>query len=257
MALLVFTLAISVPVQASSEDRQLADLFAHDKVRGTMVIASLDGSTTYVHDVQRARRRYPVASTFKILNTLIALQEGAVKGKDEIIRWDGHQYDFPGWNHDQSLESAFKVSCVWYYQELARRVGAEKYRDYLRLCSFGKLDEPFEATTFWLDGSLRASAFEQVDLLRRVCSRSLPFSAAAYETLGEIMVVEKTSKVVIRAKSGWAARGVQQQGWYVGWVDTGRGVWLFAMNMDLLSPGELPLRQRITREALQVKGIID
>jgi len=29
------------------------------------------------------------------------------------------------------------------------------------------------------------------------------------------------------------------------------------MNMDLLSPGELPLRQRITREALQVKGIID
>lgn len=222
-----------------------------------MVIASLDGSTTYVHDVQRARRRYPVASTFKILNTLIALQEGAVKGKDEIIRWDGHQYDFPGWNHDQSLESAFKVSCVWYYQELARRVGAEKYRDYLRLCSFGKLDEPFEATTFWLDGSLRASAFEQVDLLRRVCSRSLPFSAAAYETLGEIMIVEKTSKVVIRAKSGWAARGLQQQGWYVGWVDTGRGVWLFAMNMDLLSPGELSLRQRITREALQVKGIID
>lgn len=258
LTLLFIALNVSVPVRALAEDRELADLFARTRVRGTMVISSLDGRITYTHDSRRAHHRYPVASTFKILNTLIALQEGAARGKDEKIRWDGHQYDFPDWNHDQTLESAFKASCVWYYQELARRLGAETYREYLRRCSFGELEEPFEATTFWLDGSLRASACEQVEFLRRVCKRTLPFSATAYETLAGIMVVEKASGGVIRAKSGWAVRGAQQQGWYVGWVDSGQGgIWLFAMNMDLLGPDELPLRQRITREALQVKGIID
>lgn len=246
-----------VPSCALADDQDLAKVFARHEAEGTMVISSLDGRDTFMHDSGRASRRYPAASTFKILNTLVALEEGAVSGKDEVIVWDGRHYDFPDWNRDQTLESAFRVSCVWYYQELARRVGAATYRDYLRRCSYGNLGEPFDVATFWLDGSLTISAVEQVEFLRRLVNRTLPFGPRACETLREIMILEHSPRFTLRAKSGWAARGKPGTGWYVGWVETGGKVWLFAMNIDILEAKGLALRQQLTREALKSKGIVD
>ncbi len=242
---------------AGAEDREIAGIFLRHGVAGTMVISSLHDGTTFIHDDVRAFRRLPAASTFKILNTLIALEERAVAGKDEVIRWDGHRYDFPDWNRDQTLESAFRVSCVWCYQELARRVGAGTYREYIGKCSYGELVEPFDGTRFWLDGSLRISAIEQVEFLRKVYKQELPFSPASFETLREIMVVGKTSAYTLRAKTGWDAGSIRQTGWYVGYVETVDNVWFFATNLDIRNATELPLRQELTREALQAKGIID
>lgn len=81
------------------------------------------------------------------------------------------------------LESAFKVSCVWCFQEFVRHVGADKYRNYLRNSGYGKLHEPFEDTIFWLDGSLQINALEQVNFMKNEYFCTLPFSASSYETL--------------------------------------------------------------------------
>jgi beta-lactamase class D len=240
-----------------AEDSDLAGIFERRGVQGTMVISSLDGMELYVHNPDRAVIRYPVASTFKLLNTLIALQEGAVNGKDEVIRWDGKIRDFPDWNRDQTLESAFRTSCVWYYQELARRVGSERYRRYLELCRYGRLAGKMETTSFWLDGSLVISAQEQVVFLGSLCRRTLPFSSTAYVTLRDLMVAGKGPGYVLRAKSGWATALTPQVGWYVGYVERGGSVWLFAMNMDVREREQLPLRREIALEALRAKGIID
>jgi beta-lactamase class D len=248
---------LMISVVARAEDREIAEIFARQGIRGTMVIASLDGAKTFIHDEDRAHRRFPAASTFKILNTLIALEEGAVTGKEEVIRWDGRQYDFPDWNRDQTLEGAYRASCVWYYQELARRVGAVKYRDYVRRCSYGRLAEPFDGTSFWLDGALRISAIEQVEFLRKVCRRKLPFSMSAYDTLRDIMLASQTPGYTLRAKTGWAARENPQTGWYVGYVENGGKVWIFATNMEIRNAEELPLRQAVTLEALRAKGIVE
>lgn len=251
LALLLF------PATLHAEDRMIADLFIRKGVEGCMVISSLDGSRNFIHHAERARHRYPPASTFKILNTLIALEEGAIGGKAEVIRWDGRNYDIPDWNRDQTLESAFRVSCVWYFQELARRVGSDRYRDYVVRCGYGELNEPFDGSTFWLDGSLQISAMEQVRFLRRLCNRDLPFRASSFETLRELMVVGNAPGYVLRAKSGWFARSVPQVGWYVGYVERAGQVWLFAMNMDIRNQEELPMRQQLVLEALRARGIID
>lgn len=250
-------LALLLPAsQAEADDRRIAAIFEKYGVRGTMVVASVDGCTTFVHDRRRARQRYPAASTFKVLNTMIAVETGAVSGKDEVVRWNGRIHDFPDWNRDQSLESAFRVSCVWYYQELARRVGAQRYREYVDRCAYGKLSEPFDGSAFWLDGSLTISAMEQVRFLRRLCKRELPFGPEAYATLRDVMVVEHSPEMTLRAKSGWAARSTPQVGWYVGWLEAGGKGWLFALNMDISDPQQLPLRQRIAREALEAAGVV-
>jgi len=255
LVIIVFTLLFSTHVVA--EDQAIAKIFAQQGIDGTLVISSLHHEQVFIHNASRANRRFPTASTFKILNTLIALEEKAISGKNAVFKWNGHIYSIPDWNHDQTLESAFKVSCVWCFQEIARSVGAEKYRNYLRKSTYGELHEPFDETTFWLDGSLLISAVEQVNFLKKVYQRTLPFSASSYEILKQIMLVEKTPAYSLFAKTGLASQAQPAIGWYVGYLEIEKQVWFFAMNLDVRDEKDLSLRPRLTRAALQIKGIIE
>jgi beta-lactamase class D len=254
--LLITFLALIFAAQVKAENQALADLFAQEHIEGAIVISSLRSKQSFIHNNLIANKKFPVASTFKILNTLIAIEENVVSGKETLFKWDGHIYDIPEWNHDQTLASAFKVSCVWCYQQIARQVGMEKYRSYLHQLGYGELHEPFKETTFWLDGSLEISAIEQVNFLKKIYLRSLPFNTSAYETLREIMLVEETATFTIRAKSGWAGQLSPQTGWYVGYVETSKDVWFFATTIEDLNKPNLPFRQKLTREALQTMGVI-
>ena len=159
---------------AHAEDADIARLFDEAGVDGTLVIESAGTGQRYVHNEARAKQPFTAASTFKVLNTLIALEEGAIAGADEIIPWDNTRYEIEAWNQDQTLKSAFQVSCVWCYQWLARRVGAADYPPHIRQAHYGQLHQPVNVTEFWLDGSLRVSAEQQMGLLRQVVARSLP-----------------------------------------------------------------------------------
>lgn len=246
---------VLVPPFALAEDADLMTLFTTEGITGTLIIAPLQGGTIFVHNNQRASHRFPVASTFKILNTLIALEEHVVRD-DETLRWDGIEREFQDWNRDHTLESAFRTSCVWCYQELARRIGADNYRGYLERVDYGALSEPFDLTEFWLDGSLQISAAEQIEFLRGIYLRELPFSASAYDTLRHLMLTEQTPSYTLYAKTGWAARSNPGIGWYIGYAEMTNGPWFFALNIDVHDTGDLPLRQKIVRSALYAKSII-
>ena len=60
------------------------------------------------------------ASTFKIINTLIALETGVIADENEIVKWPGKtdtvKYGYrPDIYHDMSLKEAFKRSAGWVY----------------------------------------------------------------------------------------------------------------------------------------------
>jgi|GEM_PF-2507697 len=93
-----------------ANDAELGKLFDDAKSDGTLVIASLAGDTRHVWNEERAQTRYTPASTFKIPNTLIALEEGI--DKDRVFKWDGEKRFVEDWNQDQTLASAFRVSCA-------------------------------------------------------------------------------------------------------------------------------------------------
>ena len=253
----LISLACLLPITATAEDAAIAQLFARQGVVGTMVLSSLKTGKTFVHNDARAQQRFPPASTFKIPNTLIALEEGVVSGTEEIFTWDGHVYDFPDWNHDQTLASAFKVSCVWCYQEIARRVGGRRYVNYLKRLHYGRLHQPFVETLFWLDGSLQISAVGQIRFLQKLHQRALPFKAASYDTLRQIMLAEQTPTYSLWAKTGWATRISPQVGWYVGYVETQRDTWLFALNLIINSKDDLPKRQQLVMDALNSKHLLE
>ena len=251
---LVFILALAP--RAHAEDPDLGSVFNRLNAEGSIVISSLDGQKTFVHNEARAKTGLLPASTFKIPNTLIALERGAVASGTEIIKWDGQIRGMDAWNRDQSIETAFPVSCVWFYQEMAKRVGISAYQDDLLCIHYGNEKVGPQLTTFWLEGDLRISAYEQVDFLRKLVLRQFPFKEASYDLLKRIMVIEQADSYTLSGKTGWATKTDSPVGWIVGYVETKNGTWLFATNIVMTKIEEAPKRMQITLEGLKAKGLI-
>src|SRR5690606_26270393 len=126
--------------------------------------------------------RFLPASTFKIPNSLIALETGIASGADFALAWDSTAVPPQPWWPDawrqpeQTLRSAFQHSVVWYYQELARRIGEERMATYVAQFDYGNHDIGGGIDQFWLDGALRISPMEQVAFLQRFYQGDLGIS---------------------------------------------------------------------------------
>ena len=240
-----------------AEDASLAKLFDDCGVKGAMVIESLDGKEQFVYNEARAKMPLLPASTFKIPNTLIALDQGVVN-ENSILVWDKIERSIPSWNQDQTLESAFKRSCVWCYQNFARHIGLESYNAYFKKLHYGNETTGDNVERFWLDGKLRISAYEQIAFLKKLYTNDLPFQQKHLDFLKKIMIDEQGANYTVRAKTGWATpKSAEHHGWYVGYVEGTKGIYFFATNLIAPSSDELPLRKLITLDALKAKGIIE
>ena len=224
-------------------DNYIFEIFKKHEVDGTLVAYSLSKNQYYVYNEERSNKKFSPASTFKIINSLIALNESVIRDQDEIIKWEGTIYKYPLWNRDQTLHSAFQSSCVWFYQELARRIGRERYLRYFSKIKYGELLEPFNLTTFWLDNSLRISAYEQVEFLKLLYQENLPFRSEHFSTLKKIMKVDN-SNFDTYAKTGWTG----EVGWYVGYTNVSSDIYLFALNLDISEESNLPIRQVVMED---------
>ena len=237
-------------------DLELENIFKSKNIEGTIVIESLNTKKVYIHNDKRANMPLSPASTFKIPHTLIALNEGIVNA-NSIIFWDKTDKGMEPWNKNQTLESAFKLSCVWCYKEFASKIGVEKYKNYLKELDYGNRIVGNDVSDFWLDGSLKITTFEQIKFLKRLYKNDLPFKIEDINTLKQIMIEEKNENFTLSAKSGWSTRFEFESGWYIGFVETKDDVWFFATNLVTQGKKDLPLRKEITIESLKIKGIIN
>lgn len=239
----------------SNVDTEIAQVFESRDIAATLLVSSSDGAEQHVYNASRANKRFSPASTFKVLNTLVALQLGIVKSAESPFKWDGSKHSVPSWNRDQTLDSAFRISCVWCYQKIAREVGLERYREVLENHDYGNKHTSDQVDLFWLNGKIKISAVEQVQILRDIADYSIGFKREHIDILKTIMLVEQTSDYSLYAKTGWT--GPERHiGWYVGFVEKNQKRWLFAMNMDMHSAAQSNLRKQLTIEALQALGII-
>lgn len=171
---------------------------------------------------------YTPASTFKICSSLIGVETGIIPDENFVIPWDSVVRHNAPWNKDHDLKTAYKNSTVWYYQELARRVGKERMQYWLDTCQYGNGDISGGIDQFWLNGSLRITPKQQIDFLKRLHNNQLPFSKRTVEIVKKIMVAKDTLGCVLRAKTGWAGNDTRDFGWYVGYLETKDNVYFFA-----------------------------
>ncbi len=217
-----------------------------ENIEGTIVLYDVKNNRYLRHNEKRSAVRYTPASTFKITNALIGLETGAVKDADSLIAWDKVKYPeqdwtdapFVYWKQDHTLRSSMKYSVVWYYRELAIRIGEERMKNYLAQFEYGNQDisgglaskRMFEA--FWLNNSLKISADEQIEFLRKFYDEKLSVSKRSTEIVKQILVQEESAEYKLSAKTGGGWNNGKALGWYVGYVETKDNTIFFALNLD-------------------------
>ncbi len=244
------------------------DLSAHFKrFPGTFVLYDLKNDRYLRHDAARAARRFSPYSTFKIPNSLIGLETGVIADADFRIEWDAKKYPrnradtepFIHWWQDQTLRTAFRRSVLWYYQELATRVGAERMKALVTKLNYGNRDTSGTLTRFWLgDGKLRISADEQVEFLKALYKEELPVSQRTQRVVKDVMVLEETPAYKLSAKTGGGPLGEDKAlGWFVGYLETNGNVYFFATQIE--GPDFLAIRDepiRLTKQILTDLGLL-
>ncbi len=238
----------------------LRSIFDKYNLNGTMLIVDQQKNRYFGYNPARWDSGYLPASTFKIVNTLIGLETG-VTDTGHIFRWDGKKRPSPQWEQDLSLRSAFRVSCVPCYQELARMIGPDRMNEYLSKINYPGMDvHPENIDIFWLEGNSRITPRQQVDFISRLYEEKLPLKKSVMQTMKAIMVNEVTPEYTLSGKTGWAIRNGNNYGWFVGFIETKGTVYYLA---TLVQPKDQKMvddfalaRKTVTLETLRYLGII-
>lgn len=217
------------------------------------------GAEPLVHDPERADTPLPPASTFKVPHAIIALETRVAEGPDLSIHRDPdiaprEEWWPASWDGDHTLASAFRGSVVWYYQEVARRIGEERMTRGLDRLDYGDGATSGELDRFWLDGSLRMSALDQARFMARLAAGELDLTEETDQIVRELMLLDQGPSHRLFGKTGWAGfgdPGAPQVGWLVGWLELPDSTIPFALNLDLRSPADAGARMRIVREVFQ------
>jgi beta-lactamase class D len=249
----------NVAPQRSEIRESLAKRFADEGTAGTFVGYKTDDYLIVASDTDRSGQAFLPASTYKIPNSLIALETGVVQDPDrDVFKWDGVKRGIEAWNQDHTLRSAIAASAVPVYQEIARRIGPERMQKYLDLFEYGNRNIGGGIDQFWLTGELRIDPVQQIDFVDRLRRGVLPISKRSQDVVRDILPVTNAGDAVIRAKTGLlgAELGKPSLGWVVGWAEKGSAQTVFALNLDVREPRHIAARMTLTQQCLSDIGAI-
>lgn len=244
----------------ANHKKDLQKYFEKYELEGSFIMYDEARDECIRYNPQRCKEAFSPASTFKIPNTLIALEEGLLQDENTMIYWNGEAWQVQDWNQDLPLRNAFRLSCVPCYIQLAEKIGEEKYQQYLSEMHYGNEDPGgSERNAFWLDGNLRISQEQQIDFLRRLYHSDLPVSKRSIEIAKSILKEEETHSYTLSGKTGWNNELHDKDiGWYVGYVEKGENVYFFATNIESPNASESfgKARKDITLNVLEALKII-
>ena len=124
--LLILSILLIYPFASIVSQVDLQQPFKDCNLEGSITIYDYKNKKWTYSDEADAKVATLPASTFKILNSMIALETGVIKDENVVFKWDGQKRFVESWNADTDLKNAFKNSTVWYYVELAKIIGKKK-----------------------------------------------------------------------------------------------------------------------------------
>ena len=179
----------------------------------------------------QGRRPY---STFKLANSLIAVDAGVLDGPDAPMTWDKRAVPdekkyLDAWRKEHTLRSAIKVSSVPHFRTLARTIGEARMKAGLAKLDYGNQNIGGGLDKFWLSGDIRISAEHQLAFVDKLAHGKLAVSAKAQEVVREISTLETKGTRVLHGKTGSGpgndnGPGADYLVWQVGWIEDGSTV---------------------------------
>jgi len=257
----------SCTVNSVKLDPSLNRYFAADHVNGCFAL--FDNGTGKITVSDQARyfdSTYSPASTFKILNSLIGLQEGVITSDTMVIKWDGVVRPVEAWNKDLTMKEAFRVSSVPYYQEVARRIGKERMQFWLDSIGYAQKYGRSELTgpvdSFWLNNTVKVTPDEQLGLVKKLYFKQLPFFPVYQEAVKQAMLFEDNTLYRLSYKTGWSGWDEEDQrqvGWITGWIEENRHPYFFVLQLESTSKDfNMPAaRIRLLKELLKHLGFLE
>ena len=208
---------------------------------------------------------YLPASTFKIMNSLIGIETGRIVNEKMVIKWDGivRKHDngdtIKEWNKDLTMAEAFKVSCVPYYQEVARRIGRDTMQQWLDSVKYGNKKIGNRIDSFWLDNSLKITPDEQLGLVKKLYFNQLGFQKRTQDIVKKVMLQEDNANYKLYYKTGLGYKeNGNSIGWMVGWIEENHHPYFFVLNIEGKHDAELwTIRKYILTNILKKEGFFE
>jgi len=243
------------------QDKSLQKYFDENKVEGCFAIMDNASGKFTVHNLARYRdSSYLPASTFKIVNSLIGLQTGKIVNDSMVIKWDGVTRRVADWNKDLTMYEAFRVSSVYYYQEVARRIGKDTMQFWLDSLGYGTKKIKGAVDSFWLNNTLKVTPDEQLGLVKRLYFDQLPFFKSYQEVVKRAMLFEENTNYRLGYKTGWGFKeNGNAIGWVVGWIEENKHPYFFVLNIE--SPDKdfdmWTIRMKMLKDILKHLGFME
>ena len=109
-------------------------------LNGTAVVYDISNRRYTVYNSDLALTRSSPCSTFKIISSLIALENGIFEPEDSTRDWSGEIFWNEDWNKDIDFTEAFRTSCVWYYRQVIDDIGKDMMQKELDKLQYGNCD---------------------------------------------------------------------------------------------------------------------
>lgn len=230
------TTNVETPMKSDIVRLDFNKYFKSCNVEGSIVIYDSNKEQWILSDTIGTKRLTLPASTFKIMNLLIALETKTISSENEVVKWpcstDTIKYGFrPEIYHDMTVKKAFEVSAGWVFVELAKKIGKENYKKYLTSCNYGNLNLSQKDDDFWNYGAFAISPINQVEFLKKLYEEKLPFTKRNLEIVKKVMVTEQEADYIIHSKTGWTRENGINTGWWVGYIENKGGVYFFATRL--------------------------
>lgn len=205
-------------------------------LNGAAVIYDPSENRYQIYNQETALTQRSPCSTFKIISSLIGLENGIIVPEDSVRPWSGEIFWNEDWNRDIGFEDAFRTSCVWYFRQVIDEIGTELMQEELDRLQYGNRDisdwegrqntndDNRALTGFWIESSLRISPKEQTEVMERIFGSDSEYSKGTQDKLKEVMLVSGQSEpgLAVYGKTGQGAEGnTTVDCWFTGFADQG------------------------------------
>ncbi len=243
----------------SHTDEKITDLDLREEFGsyfGSFVLYDSADNSWQIYNKDHALTRTAPASTYKIYSALLGLETGAISQEQSTIPWNGQEYIYPTWNADQDLASAMQHSVTWYFQALDRKVGLARIQKFIRRIRYGNQTVTGNTDHYWIDGGLKISPVEQVELLKNLYDNAFGFSKEHIDLVKQSILLETGSSGTLYGKTGTiSTQGKNTSGWLIGYVEMNGRNCFFAVNIQKEDQADGPAAAQIALEVLDRLGV--
>ncbi len=215
-------------------------------LNGTAVVYDASEGQYTVYNQELAETRRPPCSTFKIISSLIALENKIIIPENSTRTWSGEIFWNEDWNRDINFSEAFRTSCVWYFRQVVDDIGKERMQRELDKLRYGNCDiSDWEGklntnnnnralTGFWIESSLMISPREQVEVMERIFGSGSDYSEETRNELKKVMRLPEQEKsgISVYGKTGLGVTdGITVGAWFTGFAERAEGNVYFCVRL--------------------------